>query len=117
VGTIISILWSLWRQNQNVETMKQGIIKSLKEALEKVPNAEQRRQIDVDVEKSFADLKDTVLTNINLKIASLQKSLDNAIAAVERRNVNIDNERKRLMAMQNAADKELAELKMFCVAS
>lgn len=117
VGTIISILWSLWRQNQNVETMKQGIIKSLKEALEKVPNAEQRRQIDVDVEKSFADLKDTVLTNINLKIASLQKSLDNAIAAVERRNVNIDNERKRLMAMQNAADKELAELKKFCVAS
>ncbi len=114
IGTIVALLWAWWRQSRNVEKIKQGITNSLKESLTKVPNAAQRKQIDTDVAKNFKELKATVLTNINLKIHSIQLELDSAIEDVKTGNVDVEAERKRLSAIQGQARQELAQLKELC---
>ena len=62
----------------------------------------------------FSGLKAAITTNISIKIASLQISLDEAISDVEKGNVNIEEERSRLGELRNCVRAELAFLEATC---
>lgn len=114
VGTIIALILSYWRQKRTVEHIKQGIVEGLKNSLNHIPDAAGKQLMDEDVEKNFAGLKAAITTNISIKIASLQISLDEAISDVEKGNVNIEEERSRLGELRNCVRAELAFLEATC---
>ena len=101
VGTIFALILSYWRQKRTVEHIKQGIVEGLKNSLNHIPDAAGKQLMDEDVEKNFAGLKAAITTNISIKIASLQISLDEAISDLEKGNVNIEEERSRLGELRN----------------
>jgi hypothetical protein len=110
VGTIVAIVLQIWRQARTVEKITVGIEDGLRQSLANIPNAEQRQKIDTEVSMNFKALKDTVLLNINANIAAIERSLDVAIADVERGNFDSEAERRRLTGMQRAAREELAAI-------
>lgn len=117
VGTIITICLQFWRQAKTEEKIIQGIENGLRQSLANIPTAEQRKQIDESVNKSGTELKETVLTNINIQIAEREQSLNTAIEDVQKGDFNATAEQARLIVMQDAMRKELAAIELACAGS
>jgi hypothetical protein len=104
IGTVLTLLFSLWRNDRTKERLLSGIKEGLHKAFAEIPIAQQREAIDktlaeqfgraADDEKPLSEvrygeppqepLRRRILKNIDAQIESSQGELDDAILNVDR---------------------------------
>ena len=114
VGSVISIGLTLWRQGRTEEKFKSAIEDGIKQTLAGIPTTDQCKLINREVVERYDVLKERVLTNINVHIATIGRNVDKAISDVQEGTLSIDAFRKELATLDNAGHAELDALKRLC---